>query len=402
MRSPSAAGVSPQSANVATVESDGRRKLQYLQGLRGCAALVVVLHHYAGAFYPQAIFGSGIAHAGWEEWMWRTPLGAGVSGRPPVCLFFILSGYVLSLPYFGPSARPTRSLGAAMIKRPIRLGGLVMATMICAMILSRLGLYFEGAVAPISGSSWLQTQPEITGSWLHFLADLMRPFSASAAYNQPLWTITVELIGSYLTFGFLLFFRLSRLRWWFYGLLALIFHDSLYLCFGLGVISADLKTLIGPAKTAPAGVTAILVAAGVYFAGYPRGIAPNQIEQSWHAALPRLSDPDPYAIVGAFLCFIAVLLTPALQRFFSRPGLVYLGRISFALYAFHLLLLRSASSWCFLQFSGRWSYNVAVLLTLIVSVPLVGLVAHVATLQVDEPVMRWANAWARFWEKRLK
>ena len=77
------------------------RKIIYLQGLRGTAALGVVLHHFFCAFYPMAVFATGPSHWQWEKLFWSTPLGLLIAGRSLICLFFILSGYVLSLPYFG-------------------------------------------------------------------------------------------------------------------------------------------------------------------------------------------------------------------------------------------------------------------------------------------------------------
>src|SRR5208282_6448472 len=109
------------------------RKLHYLQGLRGIAALTVAVHHYFCAFYPATVFGTGPRHGNWEELFWRSPLGIFSSGISPVCIFFILSGFVLSLPFFGEGAMDAQRLIGAILKRPVRLVGLVAAMMTASM-----------------------------------------------------------------------------------------------------------------------------------------------------------------------------------------------------------------------------------------------------------------------------
>ncbi|GGA63356.1 acyltransferase [Edaphobacter acidisoli] len=61
-----------------------------LDSMRGIAAIIVVFHHYCQMFYPQIINGNGLAA------ILLHPL---VSGRESVMLFFVLSGFVLSLPF---------------------------------------------------------------------------------------------------------------------------------------------------------------------------------------------------------------------------------------------------------------------------------------------------------------
>ncbi|MBD2845513.1 acyltransferase family protein [Paenibacillus sp. IB182496] len=76
-------------------------KLFYLDGLRGLAALVVVISHYIQVFYPAALNGKAEqAHFKWDTWYGYSPVNLFYNGQFAVCLFFALSGYVLNVKLF--------------------------------------------------------------------------------------------------------------------------------------------------------------------------------------------------------------------------------------------------------------------------------------------------------------
>src|SRR5689334_10873657 len=110
----------------------------HLDSLRGVAALIVVLEHYFAAFYPYTLFGARGEYrqiAPWESLAFHPPFGTLIAGHFAVCLFFILSGYVLSFRFLGKRGG-TSDLVAAIVRRPIRLGGLVAFTMVVAFELT--------------------------------------------------------------------------------------------------------------------------------------------------------------------------------------------------------------------------------------------------------------------------
>ena len=72
-----------------------KSKLKHIEGIRGLAAIIVVLHHYTLAFYPALNFGdSHQTHMGdgsFELCMARTPFNLFYNGGFAVCIFFILN-----------------------------------------------------------------------------------------------------------------------------------------------------------------------------------------------------------------------------------------------------------------------------------------------------------------------
>jgi Predicted acyltransferases len=85
-----------------SVSATGRReRIASLDGLRGIAALTVVLHHVVLASVPSLAdaFKNQSVHGGLGWAMLYTPLHIVWAGPEAVCVFFVLSGYVLALPY---------------------------------------------------------------------------------------------------------------------------------------------------------------------------------------------------------------------------------------------------------------------------------------------------------------
>ena len=74
-------------SNVDQFQQTPPRRFRELDSLRGLAAITVVFHHFSRICSPQII------HV-----LDRTPLRILVAGHQAVILFFLLSGFVLTLP----------------------------------------------------------------------------------------------------------------------------------------------------------------------------------------------------------------------------------------------------------------------------------------------------------------
>ena len=176
----------------------------YFDSIRGIASISVVIAHYLSAFYPYTILGSQGNYPQrdvWESIIFMPPFGPLVHGPISVWLFFILSGYVLSYGYLGESLKVVRILDA-VIRRPIRLGGIVLFTIFLSSIFWGFHLYFNDTVADLS-----QSKPWFSSFWeggiqpYEVLIDITTAmFKKAELYNPPFWTIRVELYGSLLVF----------------------------------------------------------------------------------------------------------------------------------------------------------------------------------------------------------
>lgn len=67
---------------------------KYLDGLRGVMAISVVTCHFICVYYPEMLFHTYAANAGWKSIVARTPLSALINGDFAVQYFFVLSGFL--------------------------------------------------------------------------------------------------------------------------------------------------------------------------------------------------------------------------------------------------------------------------------------------------------------------
>src|ERR1700761_6146154 len=127
--------ISHRSAIIAPMQSG---KVQYLEGLRGIAAMQVVLLHFVTGFMP---------HTAEHAW---PPLPILFDGHTAVYVFFLISGAVLT-PSFG---RPG-PFAAKLLKRGVRLTIPVAAAAAISTILIVAMPHAHEAAAMLTGSHWL-------------------------------------------------------------------------------------------------------------------------------------------------------------------------------------------------------------------------------------------------------
>lgn len=265
---------------------------QYLDSLRGMAALIVVMAHYVAAFYPYAIFGfQGNYHQKtiWENIVFFPPFGLFVAGHLAVCFFFILSGFVLSYGFLGESRRTDKIL-ASVIKRPVRLGGLVLFTIIAGYGLWYCNLFYNSVIADLSGSKpWFSVYWTEELVFVDLIKDIMTSmFSHGSIYNPPLWTIKIELYGSVLIFLFVAIFGRFKYRLSVLLFLVAVLHRSFYVGFFLGVIMADIVKNHNFLSKLESNryVSIFLFAFFLYLSSYPYCANSDFIKQTTFYALP--------------------------------------------------------------------------------------------------------------------
>ena len=116
------------------------QRYRQLDSLRGVAALVVVLGHLYLTVNDDGASG-----------LFRTPLSPFVTGPAAVVLFFVLSGFVLSLPYASGRGRRYR---AYAVGRLCRLYLPLLATVLLSAVLAWT---FSGAAPPAALTETFRT-----------------------------------------------------------------------------------------------------------------------------------------------------------------------------------------------------------------------------------------------------
>jgi len=355
-------------------------KINYLDGLRGVAAINVMIMHFFIILVPAMIYSDRMpSHMGNLEHIFsRTPLGLIGAGNFSVCIFFVLSGYVLTQKYF--INRDKKIIISGAMRRYIRLFVPVLAVTILSFLMASTGVFhYYIETVMVSGNNnydnyWTFT-PDIVDAvkqavWGSF-------FTGDDTYNPVLWTMTTEFYGSMLVFAMALMFGVQRNRWTFYLAASVLFFNSYYFAFIIGMGLADTfnsKTSRFKADNKMIDnkiILSVILFSGLFLGSYPVGTVTND---SLYAFLnnglfeiPKLT----YHILGAGMIMFVLLNSRWLQQIFSSPVPVFLGKISYSLYLIHFLIISSFTCALFLALHPILPYWTAAFISCFLSVLLI-------------------------------
>lgn len=303
-----------------------------LDGLRGVAAVVVLIHHSLLVIPALALpYFGGPTPPGPLALLVDSPIHLAWAGTEAVYLFFVLSGLVLGL-----AARSPRFAWSAYFpSRIVRL----YVPVVAAVLLGAAIIAVTPAGSP-ADSPWLHGRPPAYD--LSAMLTDMTLLGGISHLISPLWSLQWEVLFSLLLPVFMLSLRG---RWWAWQLPALIGLATLgsyaqvgavkYLpIFGIGVLLAKGWGPLGEwCSRWSRGRSVILwvpvlIAAGLFLCSYwlLRRITGDEIAS--YAALPLI-------LVGVVILVIGAAFAPALRALLSSRVFSSLGMISFSLYLVH-------------------------------------------------------------------
>ncbi len=324
------------------------RRWDSLDSLRGIAALLVVTFHCSQVTAGFATYTNPLSRAAWgEPWTWLkyTPLRILVSSGPSaVVLFFVLSGFVLSLPFLRDGQQPGYLSYA--VRRICRI-----YLPFAAAILVSVALYGAIRPAPIPAlSTWFNIdvwdQPLSLGYVLRDLA--MTGLKRDMTLDPVIWSLVHELRIS-LVFPVLV---LLTLRWPVASMVVSVL-------FGVACTAAlagrEAGTLLMSGLNT--GQFVFLFTAGILIARNVAGIR-GLVERLprvavailWMIAIGLILSPGPTIYryfdfvwgAGAAMLLMLTVGSTRVDRALTAAPLVWLGRISYSLYLVHLPLLVGA------------------------------------------------------------
>lgn len=351
-------------------------------GLRGFAACIVVVFHYLAMLHPQWVADYATA----PPLLVDTPLAVFWNGPFAVMVFFVLSGFVMA----AAAERRHRHLIENLLIRYMRLAVPVLASVMLAYFWLSL---FPSATRDLAAtfdtpSLFLSytVQAPLPGLFDALHDGLLGSFiTGLSAFNNVLWAMQVELVGSAFLFAV---YWLGGFRGWLrfvalagFAALALVAMRDAYLCFVTGALiyeahKAGLLTRLPPLI----GVAALL--GGIVLGAPGQGFA-----ERWGLEfLPqRLQPGNVWGLMpvgAASLILLGVYLLAQARRFFETAPLQWLGRISFALYLVHMPLLYTLVAWQHVHLPLPELPVALVYLALALAL------AHLFTLLFDEPTLR--------------
>ncbi|MBE9536286.1 MAG: acyltransferase [Proteobacteria bacterium] len=397
-------------------------KLLYLNGLRGIAALIVVSTHLVTTFYPAVYYGDfSRAHNSWESIVaFKFPFTLIYAGNFSVCIFFVLSGYVLTYSYQSRSNKP--NILALFIRRYIRLTIPILFTSFIAYLFLKNNLFYHQKIIGVSGAKELSEiyafQPGIYSMFKEALLTLYT--SDSNKYNVVLWTMKVELIGSYMVYIVLRIFSKIKLRILICLLLTFIVPNY-YFCFVFGVLLYDFNEAYGSIVKFKGSLHKIcnigLMVCAMFLAAAPFCYLPLPINlmplpeayKIFYLILLRFSDV-PVVVAhewGAIITIVLLQNSPILQSFLSGKLFQFLGKISFPMYLLHKIIILSFMSYVFNLFvlsKYEYSYDFVFMVSAVLSLLLIIVVSYFIEYFVDQPgikISKYAEDKVRSLQKAL-
>ena len=368
------------------------KKLAYLEGLRGVAALIVVFHHLVLLFYPALNYGNGTNAT--LNIIAVSPLNIFYNGDFAVCLFFVLSGYVLSYKYILTND-PQIVLGYA-IKRYFRLMPLIASSVLVIFLFSRLDLlHTQQLNDQLHLGDWLTGMFNGDAAFIAMLKNIFYGIFifGDNSYNPVVWSMGIEFIGSMLLFAFLLLNYKIKPKWILFVitlLLALYLKRYYYISFllGYGLCFIDQKEIF---RIRSVVLKIVLLLAGIMCASYPAAW------QHWNTSLYAFMTFEGidlysfYHVVGSGILLLLITQSNASKNFFSLKPVLFLGKISFSMYLFHLIILiliiPHVFSWGILTLN----YNMTVLICIMISFSLILVVSYLTEMIIDKPALKFAN-----------
>jgi peptidoglycan/LPS O-acetylase OafA/YrhL len=381
------------------VSTGKTNRFMELEGLRGLAALVVFVFHFLIIFYPVMYYGgvtalAPVQHFRFEDNIHGTPLATFISGTFSVAIFFVLSGFVLSVGFF--MTKKTEIIKKLASKRYLRLMLPALASVILAWIYIVLGFSQTHEAYHITLSSALQNEWIMTPRFFDAIREGMVSIFVIGPehhYNSVLWTMKYEFIGSFIIFTLALVFGHSNKRWLIYGALAAGLYNTWYLGFILGMALADMYVnkpqLIQKIKQP---FFYVLLVIGIVLGGFPTTSTDGTF-YTW-LSLPRLAESENqslYMSIGALLIVMAVLSIGRLKKFMSSRLLSQLGKYTYSLYLVHQPIIYTVGAGLFVMFTGFMGYNRSVALAVLCTIPVVVIATYIFHRFIEIPSISFAS-----------
>lgn len=384
-----------------------RDRIEYLDSLRGLAAMSVIIFHCMISFnlFYEANYNSQYEN-GLIKFISETPLKIFWSGNEAVLLFFVLSGFVLSLSFY--RGRST-NYSVYIAKRFARIYipyAVVMAvsTLLCTFLYVRS---IEG-MSPVFDNRWNHLP-----TWHAILAYIFMINYDTANVNGVVWTLYHEMRIS-LIFPFIALIisknSLAKSLCINASILTSVWVSLHLLSVNatgvLRLITLDFKSTVFYAVFFVLGATLAKYRFGItrylstktpYIKFIILLISLSLIGSKWIYYFSPIKHPvigELIAGIGIVTLFSVALSSRLIQQVLMVKPLLFLGKISYSLYLVHILVLMLLAI-----FVGQLiDIRIAIALTPILSIP----VAWLTYKYLENPSVKIAKRWSKKINNHIK
>ncbi|AWB85806.1 acyltransferase family protein [Mycetocola zhujimingii] len=345
-------------------------RMHALDGVRGVAAVVVVLYHLTLMARPRLEETAGL----WE-WITQSPLRPLTAGSEAVLVFFVLSGLVVSIPALSATFDWLRYYPSRLIRLYLPVIGAVLFAVALILVVPR----FPGAITP---DSWLDNRVASSISLGRIIEESSLLPETYTVVNV-LWSLRWEVIFSVLLPVFIVVGLAVRRRPWLAAVVsvalmvagrvlevdALVYLPTFFLGTLMAVHLPGIRAWADRVNRRGGwfiwGALAVASVVLLVLSWLTRDIAPAGSSAS--AALWGLAG------AGAAGLIVVAIGSPLAERMLSARLPLWLGRVSFSLYLVHVPVLASVAfligdaAWWLValiafpaSFAIAWLFHVAV------------------------------------------
>ena len=314
------------------------QRLEYLDSIRGLAALVVLLFHTLSAF-------------AWPRMVWRLTsfpyLNIPFNGTEAVEMFFVLSGFLLARPYLVPKdGEPPRKIHVPTfyLRRFTRIW-LPWFAIFCVTALCQIFLFRRWITVPEQTDWFLQFwhAPLTLENVLRQCVFILHDPSVSVLWQD--WSLGCELQVSLLMPVFL-FICALRPPWALLGVaLILLYWESTttYCAFIFGILLAQYSNrLVEEILPKPHKMKVGMFVIGILFFGARQIVAewPQHYGGYWLHANPETRQClSLWTDIGCFLIILSAMSSRRIQAALHLAPVIFLGRISYSVYLTQVIVL---------------------------------------------------------------
>ena len=315
-------------------------RIQYIDGLKLIMCYMIMLIHFAIAYFPVGFIGYGSTYQPEERipaFFAGLPYSIYTNSPFPLHVFFALVALLPTIAFYR-SQQPYPSLQRQAIKRYFRFLLPVGVAILGTSLLHSWGLLDFKSLASLTNSPWclaIEPQP-VTTSILLYQSFIQCYFENCSNILTVMWCMYIIFLGSMLTLALLALFGSSPFRKWLYlASIPLLLAYPTYVAFIVGIACGDFYVhkfpQISLSQSQRSCLSWLLLGLSIIIGYLPDFLFPAPITPFYAYA----------AASGLFI--LSLMFNSFLQGILSKPFLVHHAQYSFSVLLVHIWVLAGFS-----------------------------------------------------------
>ena len=320
--------------------------IQYIDGLKLIMCYMIMLIHFAIAYFPVGFIGYGSTYQPEERipaFFAGLPYSIYTNSPFPLHVFFALVALLPTIAFYR-SQQPYPSLQRQAIKRYFRFLLPVGVAILGTSLLHSWGFLDFKSLASLTNSPWcLAIEPKpVTTCILLYQSFIQCYFENCSNILTVMWCMYIIFLGSMLTLALLALFGSSPFRKWLYlASIPLLLAYPTYAAFIVGIACGDFYVhkfpQISLSQSQRSCLSWLLLGLSIIIGYLPDFLFPAPITPFY-----------AYAVASG-LFILSLMFNSFLQGILSKPFLVHHAQYSFSVLLVHIWVLAGFSQSIYLQ-----------------------------------------------------